>query len=310
MRTSVVMCKQVQPLLNIPPTTKDKVVVVVGATGTGKSRLAVDLAARFSGEVINSDKIQAHRGLAIATNKVAEEERRGIPHHLLGFVDPHEDFTASEFRHAATLAVRSITSRRHLPIVAGGSNSYIEDLIDGGNREFKSNFDCCFIWVDVSPPVLHSFISDRVDRMVENGLVEEIGEIFDLNSDYSRGIKRAIGVPELDFYFRSENFLDEEARKKVLRKAIDEIKSNTCKLAERQVAKIQRLRKVNGWRLHRLDATEVFRRRNGGDADAAWEELVAAPGKMIVRRFISGFGREVRRNITPARAAVAVAGSH
>ncbi|XAR69101.1 adenylate dimethylallyltransferase (ADP/ATP-dependent) [Bertholletia excelsa] len=285
MGTSVVMCNQVQPLFNIPAS-KEKVAVVMGATGTGKSRLAVDLAAHFFGEVINSDKIQAYRGLAVATNKVTEEERRGIPHHLLDFVDPHEDFTAGDFRHAATLAVRSIISRRHLPIVAGGSNSYIEDLIDGGNRDFRNYYDCCFIWVDVSPLVLRSFISDRVDRMVENGLVNEIGQIFDLNSDYSRGIKRAIGVSELDFYFRSENFLVEEARNKVLKEAIDEIKSNTCKLAEKQMAKIQRLREVKGWKLHRLDATEAFWRRNGGQADAAWEELVAAPGKMIVSRFL------------------------
>ena len=67
---------------------RDKVVVVLGATGTGKSRLAIDLATRFGAEVINSDKIQVYKGLDIVTNKVSNEECHGVPHHSLGIIDP------------------------------------------------------------------------------------------------------------------------------------------------------------------------------------------------------------------------------
>ncbi|KAI9193864.1 hypothetical protein LWI28_000832 [Acer negundo] len=105
---------------------KDKVVIVMGATGTGKSRLTIDLATRFPAEIVNSDKIQVFKGLDIAINKVTEEECKGIPHHLLGEVESSSNFKATDFRIRAAKAVESIVSRDRLPIIAGGSNSYIE----------------------------------------------------------------------------------------------------------------------------------------------------------------------------------------
>ncbi|KAL2230830.1 UNVERIFIED_CONTAM: Adenylate isopentenyltransferase 5, chloroplastic [Sesamum indicum] len=107
---------------------KDKVVVVLGATGTGKSRLAIDLATRFGAEVINSDKIQVYKGLDIVTNKVRNEECRGVPHHLLGIIDPEMDFTVHDFVHHALLATNAIVQKNRLPIIAGGSNSFIRHL--------------------------------------------------------------------------------------------------------------------------------------------------------------------------------------
>uniref|UniRef100_J3MJF2 Adenylate isopentenyltransferase n=1 Tax=Oryza brachyantha TaxID=4533 RepID=J3MJF2_ORYBR len=83
---------------------KHKAVVVMGATGTGKTRLAVDLALRFGGEVINSDKMQVYRGLDVATNKVTAEECAGVPHHLIGVAHPDEEFTAEDFRREASRA--------------------------------------------------------------------------------------------------------------------------------------------------------------------------------------------------------------
>jgi adenylate isopentenyltransferase (cytokinin synthase) len=60
----------------------------MGTTATGKSKLSIDLATHFQGEIINSDKIQVYKGLDMLTNKISETERRGVPHHLLGFVEP------------------------------------------------------------------------------------------------------------------------------------------------------------------------------------------------------------------------------
>ncbi|XAR61225.1 adenylate dimethylallyltransferase (ADP/ATP-dependent) [Bertholletia excelsa] len=319
MGMSMVVSKQIHTLFNIPAgglktlflrtqPPKEKVLVVMGATGTGKSRLAVELATRFPSEIVNSDKIQIHQGLDIATNKITEEEQCGIPHHLLGIINPNADFTAGNFCAAASLAVRSIAGRGHLPILAGGSNSYIEALIDDNNHEFRSRYDLCFLWVDVSIPVLHNFLSDRVDRMVQNGMVDEVRNTFNPNNaDYSRGIRRAIGVPELDRYFRAEKFLEKEAREKLLQEAIDEIKSNNCKLACRQLEKIYRLRNVKGWKLHRLDATGVLLKR-GKEADQAWETLVAAPSYMILNRFLYDVGHRVYGGNAAGVRATAMAG--
>ncbi|KAJ8451968.1 hypothetical protein Cgig2_016549 [Carnegiea gigantea] len=265
---------------------KDKVVIVMGATGTGKSRLAIDLATQFPAEIVNCDKIQIYRGLDAVTNKVTEEECRGVPHHLLGIIDdPDVDFTVSDFTHHASLAIESIVGRGRLPIVAGGSNSFIQSLVED-DVCFKSRYAYCLIWVDVSPPVLRHFVSGRVDQMVEAGLVDEVRDLFHPDADYTRGLRRAIGVPELDKFMRSKGELED---------AIDEIKANTRKLAKRQLSKIQRLRDTRGWRLHRIDATEAFKKK-GLQADMAWERLVVGPAAVIVGRFLSNEGSTVVAN--------------
>ena len=293
MRTILSACKQATPLLDIsglnmelfnPWRRKEKLVFVIGATGTGKSKLSIDLATRFPAEIINSDKMQVYKGLHIVTNKVTEEECRGVPHHLLGIADPNSNFTAMDFGHHASLAIQSIAGRNRLPIIAGGSNSFIESLVTNV-PEFKSKYDCCFLWVDVSLPVLHRFVSERVDRMVEAGLVEEVRRIFDPAADYSGGIRRAIGVPEMDQFLRSERIDGEKIAAKYLEKAIAKIKENTCKLACAQLEKIHRLQNIRGWKIHRLDATEAFLKR-GGDAEEAWEKHVAGASMDIVDCFL------------------------
>ncbi|XP_030451588.1 adenylate isopentenyltransferase 3, chloroplastic [Syzygium oleosum] len=300
MRFSMVMCKPpAQPLLDaaglvrrsnmdflIPWRQKEKVVVILGATGTGKSRLSIDIASRFPAEIVNSDKIQVHKGLDVLTNKITDEEQCGIPHHLLGTIPPDADFTASDFCDSALLAIESIRARGNTPVIVGGSNSYIEALITSHDYGFRSKYECCFLWVDMAMPVLHSFVSKRVDKMVERGMIEEARNFFDPNADYSRGIRRAIGVPELDLFFRNEKSLDRQARARLLEEGIEEIKNNTRKLACRQLEKIDRLRNLKGWNLHRMDVTEVFRKHGKAEADEAWEELVAGPSTLIVAEFL------------------------
>ena len=135
MTMSRVMCRPTQPLKNVPTNTssgqnqiirpKEKVVLVMGATGSGKTRLSIDLATCFPSEIINSDKMQVYSGLDVVTNKATKEEQRGIPHHLLGTQNPNKEFTASDFCDMASHAIESITNREKVPIIVGGSNSYI-----------------------------------------------------------------------------------------------------------------------------------------------------------------------------------------
>lgn len=105
-------------------------IAVVGATGTGKSQLAVSLAQRFNGEIVNGDALQLYEGLPITTNKLPLEERRGIPHHLLGCVKLREDpWTVKQFLGRATEVIREITMRRRLPILVGGTHYYTQSLL-------------------------------------------------------------------------------------------------------------------------------------------------------------------------------------
>ncbi|RDX84017.1 Adenylate isopentenyltransferase 3, chloroplastic, partial [Mucuna pruriens] len=294
MTISLCMCRLRQPLINVPCSgkklnlrqiEKEKVVVVMGATGTGKSRLSIDLATCFPSEIINSDKIQVYQGLDIVTNKISKEEQRGVAHHLLGTINPNTDFTVNDFCDTSSAAIDSITGSERLPIIVGGSNSHLEALIDDDDYKFRSRYEFCCLWVDVEMPLLRSYVAERVDQMFRNGMVEELRPFYSPNGDYSRGIRRAIGVPEFDQYFRREDFVDEETRQRLLEEAVKEMKLNTYKLAMKQLRKIRRLRTVKRWEIHRLDATPVFRSR-GEEANHAWKNLVADPSAMIVARFL------------------------
>jgi tRNA dimethylallyltransferase len=105
--------------------------VVLGPTAVGKSRVAVDLARRFGGEVISGDSIQVYRGFDIGTDKPGPEARRGVPHHLIDIAGPEVQYTAADFVRDALAAARAIAVRGRLPIVAGGTGLYLKALLDG-----------------------------------------------------------------------------------------------------------------------------------------------------------------------------------
>jgi len=107
-----------------------KILVILGPTAVGKSDLAVELAAKFNGEIISADSRQVYLGLNIGTGKITKKEMHGIPHHLLDIADPHERFTAQEWKVAAQKAIADIYARGKLPIICGGTGFYISSLID------------------------------------------------------------------------------------------------------------------------------------------------------------------------------------
>ncbi|KAK4720267.1 hypothetical protein R3W88_018605 [Solanum pinnatisectum] len=254
------MCNETCPLLHIgqPPQMDHKVVVVMGVTGAGKSRLSIDLATHFKGEIVNSDKIQVYKGLDIATNKITEKKGCLIPRHLI-----------LSFCNMASFAVNSISGREKLPIIVGGSNSFIEALVYDKTYKLCTRYDFCFLWINVSMHVLNSFLSERVDKMVRTMFNPK-------NLDYSKGIRKAIGVPEFNRYFRAE-----------LSKAINEVKINNCKLASQQFEKINRLINVKGWNVHRLDATQVMLKKQGKrEEEEIWKNMVMGQSKIIVTKFL------------------------
>ncbi|KAK3021792.1 hypothetical protein RJ639_045114 [Escallonia herrerae] len=268
---------------------KKKVVFIMGATGAGKSRLSVDLATHLSAEIMNSDKMQVYKGLDIVTNKIPVAEQQGVLHHLLGVVEPDADFTTHDFCSGALSVIKKIVRAGQIPIIVGGSNSYLEALVEDPLFNFRSKYECCFIWLDVSVPILYSSVSKRVDQMVDAGLVDEVRGMFHPEADYTRGIRKSIGVPEMDNFFRSETTVEETSKQRLLEAAIEEIKANTCKLVSCQLGKINRLRNELGWPMHRIDATRVLE-KCGRDADDAWEEMVLKPCFEILKAFLHDDG--------------------
>jgi tRNA dimethylallyltransferase len=104
---------------------------IVGPTAAGKSSLALALAERWNGEIINCDSVQIYRRFDIGTGKVPPCERRGIPHHLLDVADPEELFTAGDYRRHAIPVLHDIRGRGRLPIIVGGTGLYLRALLLG-----------------------------------------------------------------------------------------------------------------------------------------------------------------------------------
>jgi tRNA dimethylallyltransferase len=106
-------------------------IAVVGPTGSGKSDLALTIAERFGGEIVNCDSVQLYRHMDIGTAKTPPDERRGIPHHLIDVLDPDEHFTAGDYAHAARQVVSDIAARAAVPVLAGGTGFYLRALLSG-----------------------------------------------------------------------------------------------------------------------------------------------------------------------------------
>ncbi|MBM3272249.1 tRNA (adenosine(37)-N6)-dimethylallyltransferase MiaA [Candidatus Kaiserbacteria bacterium] len=106
-----------------------KVLVVVGATASGKSALGIELARQFDGEIISADSRQVYRGLDIGTGKVTAEEMQGVPHHLLDVADPQDTFTAHDFVVKGRQTIADIALHGKLPIIVGGTGFYIDALL-------------------------------------------------------------------------------------------------------------------------------------------------------------------------------------
>ncbi|KAI1941196.1 tRNA dimethylallyltransferase, mitochondrial [Ophidiomyces ophidiicola] len=105
-------------------------VTVLGATGTGKSKLAVDLAIRFDGEIINGDAMQMYKGLPIITNQIPVEERAGIPHHLISCINiDQEPWKVGQFQRSALKVIEDIRARGKLPILVGGTHYYTQSIV-------------------------------------------------------------------------------------------------------------------------------------------------------------------------------------
>nr|XP_023871118.1 tRNA dimethylallyltransferase 2-like isoform X2 [Quercus suber] len=362
---------------------KAKVVVIMGPTGSGKSRLATDLATHFPIEIINADSMQVYHGLDVLTNKVSLNEQKGVPHHLLGTISPNLEFTAKDFRDSVIPALVSAfllddsaedmdegclsgplgdeQTDKELDFGRDSSDYSYDHLKDidpvAANRIHPNNhrkisqylnlysrsgvppsklfqektaknwgqvnnfrYNCCFICVDASLPVLDQYVEQRVDCMIEAGLLNEVFDIYNPNADYTRGLRQAIGVREFENFLRDyflEGRCDEESDstegslslrsinkgnkmlkeniqlildtigdnqpKILLKEAIDRMKLNTRRLVRRQKRRINRLQTLFGWNIHYVDATESISCKS----DYSWALQVVEPAEKIIRSFLN-----------------------
>lgn len=105
------------------------VIVVLGTTGVGKTKLALEIAGKLNGQIINADSMQVYKGLDIITNKPTLQERSAVKHHLFDFVSPLKEYSVIDFVADALKAIKNIHDEKSIPVIVGGTNYYIHSLL-------------------------------------------------------------------------------------------------------------------------------------------------------------------------------------
>jgi tRNA dimethylallyltransferase len=164
-----------------------EVIAVVGPTGTGKSELAMDLAGRLDGEIVNTDALQLYRGMDIGTAKLSVAQRRGIPHHLLDVLDVTEEASVARFQAAAREVIEDISARGRRPVLVGGSGLYVRAALD--ELEFPP-----------TDPAVRARFEDLATRGGLERLRERLREVDPASAERlgdARRVVRALEVHEL-----------------------------------------------------------------------------------------------------------------
>lgn len=164
------------------------VVAVVGPTASGKSDLAVEICLRFNGEAVSADSMQIYKGLDISTAKPTEEEKKGVPHHMMDFLDNTESFSVAEYQKMAGECIRDIYSRGKLPVIVGGTGLYIDTLLN--NIQLKE---------DSFDEALREKLLERVEK---EGIENLLDELRGIDPEYAgkmhlNNVKRIIRALEV-----------------------------------------------------------------------------------------------------------------
>ncbi|MBR2079364.1 MAG: tRNA (adenosine(37)-N6)-dimethylallyltransferase MiaA [Clostridia bacterium] len=166
---------------------KKTVIVIVGPTASGKTSLSIEIAKKMQGEIISADSMQIYKEMDIATAKPTLEEMQGIPHHLMGFLEPTENFSVADFKEKALGIIEDIFERGKQPIVAGGTGFYVDTLIK--NTTF----------FDFDKNEKRNELSDRLEKEGIEKLYDELKEVDPASAEklHINDIKRILRALEV-----------------------------------------------------------------------------------------------------------------
>jgi len=219
---------------------KERIIIILGPTAAGKSDLAVQIAKDFDGEIISADSRQIYKGMDIASNKITKDAMQSIPHHLLDIVDPNEDYSLFNWQQDAFKAIKKILAKNKLPIIAGGTGLYICSVIKNYDMHPKEPslrecpYDFIVLGIDPDREKLYNKINKRVDRMVNDGSIDEVKKIYKKYNNKALPALTGIGYKQIIEYLNNEVSLEE---------AIDKIKQSTRNYAKRQMTWFRRMEK-------------------------------------------------------------------
>lgn len=201
--------------------------VITGPTGVGKTKLSIMLAKKKNAIILNADSMQVYKELNIGTAKIKEEEKCGISHYLFDIKSINEEFNAYLYQQMGRELLNEYKDRNI--IIVGGTGLYIKALLydytfDENENKNAKLYDFKIIGLTRDRNHLYNIINERVDYMIENGLLEEAKSLYDKNIK-TRVLSAAIGYKELFEYFDKKNSLES---------AIQKIKQNSRHYAKRQ----------------------------------------------------------------------------
>ena len=231
--------------LSLQNSAKEKLIVILGATATGKSSLAMRLAEILGTEIISADSMSVYKNFNIGTAKPTAAELQRIKHHLIDILNPEEKFSVAEFVRRASEIIAALNARGKIPIVCGGTGLYIQALVEGyhfsdakksqskffkDTGELKYNALC--IGLTANRAVLYERINQRTRKMFDAGLIEEVRGL--LNSGISENAQAMLGIgyKETVQYLRGELTFDE---------TISKISQATRNFAKRQLTWYRRM---------------------------------------------------------------------
>ena len=233
-------------------------IVILGATATGKSALALELAEKLQTEIISADSMMVYKNFNIGTAKPSVEELARVKHHLVDILEPEIRYSVADFQSTASKIIEDIQSRDKIPIVAGGTGLYIQALIEGYkfkstddvgengkiNKSLQSTFkesgklvyNAKVIGLTLDRAELYKRINQRTQKMFDDGLVDEVKNL--LNSGVSRTAQAMLGIG----YKETLEHLD---GKLTLSETIDKISQSTRNFAKRQMTWYRRMKYID-----------------------------------------------------------------
>ena len=144
----------------------NKVLVIVGPTGVGKSSFAIECAEKYNGEIISGDSIQVYKGLNIGSAKIKEEEKQGVPHYLIDIKEPTDNYSVKEFQDLARQKIQEIINKGKLPIICGGTGLYIKALLY--DYEFFEEQEKDNQYEELSNEEIYKLIEAKDPKSLEN----------------------------------------------------------------------------------------------------------------------------------------------
>lgn len=298
---------------------KKKLVVIFGATATGKTDLSLHLAQKYPGEIISADSMQIYQGMDIGTATPAKEKRKEIPHHLLSILPPDTSFSVADFQREAQNCIQAIIQRKKIPYLVGGTGLYIKAVLEGflfpplqKDPDFRnqcqdiiaqegrealhkrlqqldeetaqkihphderrmiraleiihltqktptyyrrekenrpSPYQALKLGLTAPAQFLYSRIEDRVDDMMERGLIQEVQEL--LAQGYSRDLPsmQGLGYKEMIGYLEGEYSYQEALRR---------VKRNTRRFAKRQRTWFRKEEGVYWFSIHKMGQDDIY----------------------------------------------------